>query len=236
MRDPRLWRMQYVAGQLAGAYSRLVPLAGWRTPERRPQVVTAKTAVCIEGFPRSGNWFALRVFQEANPEVGPIAHHIHLAGQIRRAGRYGVPCVALVRDPVGAVASFLLFEDRLTPRIALWSWIRYHETVARSAHAIEILPFDQLLEMPESVVARLNRRYGREFAIPQLDPDGTAAVLDRLEHDQRYRQTERTRSTPTPQRRQANEHARQRVMAEPAIDSAVALYERLGATAVPAPG
>lgn len=221
---------QYVAGQLAGAHGRLVPLAGWRTPVRRPQIVGAESSVCIEGFPRSGNWFAVRCFLDANPDVGPVAHHMHLAGQIRRALRFGVPCAIVVRDPVAAVASFLVFDPRLIPRVALWSWIRYQETVSRHAESIAICPFEELVEEPASLIERLNRRYESGFALPGAGARGADEVFERIERDHPGYGVERY-STPRPERKRANEAARERVRREPRLARAIALHEELVAIA-----
>ena len=202
---------------------------------RRPQIVTRRSSACIEGFPRSGNWFALRTFLDANPDAGEVGHHIHLAGQVSRALRYEVPCLVLVRDPVAAVASFLVFERRLTPRLALWSWIRYHETIARHGDSIEICPFEQLVDRPESVVTRLNRRYRSGFRAPSLDEGSRSAALERIARSQRHRHDARTASTPRPERREANELARARVRSERRLDHAVTLYAELVDAAGPPP-
>jgi hypothetical protein len=225
---------RYVLGQLAGAHGRLVPLAGWRTPVRRPQVVGPESRACIEGFPRSGNWFALRAFLDANPGDASVGHHIHLAGQVARALRFGVPCLILVREPIAAVASFLVFEPRLAPRVALWSWIRYHETIARHAESIEICPFDELVESPASVVTRLNRRYGTDFTPPSLRAEDREAVFERIERDHPGYAAHQY-STPRRERERANELARERVRSEPRIDEAIALYDRLAGIARQSP-
>src|SRR5205814_3293356 len=59
-----------------------------------------ETEVVIEGFPRSGNTFAVAAFHYAQrPRDVKIAHHAHVPAQLLSAVRLGLPAVVLVRDP-----------------------------------------------------------------------------------------------------------------------------------------
>src|SRR5207247_8264431 len=54
---------------------------------RSGEVATAETEICIEGFPRSGNTFAVIAFQQAQTRTVSIAHHVHAPGSVIGAAR-----------------------------------------------------------------------------------------------------------------------------------------------------
>jgi hypothetical protein len=53
--------------------------------------VSRTTEIVIEGYPRSGNTFAVVAFRLAQGREIEIAHHLHAAAQIKRAARLDVP-------------------------------------------------------------------------------------------------------------------------------------------------
>src|SRR5262249_51694754 len=59
-----------------------------------------ETEVVIDGFPRSGNTFAVAAFHFAQlPRDVKIAHHVHLPAQLLSALRLRLPPPLLVRHP-----------------------------------------------------------------------------------------------------------------------------------------
>ena len=68
------------------------------------------TRICIEGYPRSANTFAGRLFHLANPV--PIAHHTHLINNVKLALGYGIPVLILIRDPADAIASACIYRKQ----------------------------------------------------------------------------------------------------------------------------
>ena len=78
---------------MLGRSGRLFPLLT-KGPRTRPDLMVRRgTEICIEGFPRSGNTFAVYAFELWNPG-SQVAHHLHAPGQFVRALRLSVPCVA----------------------------------------------------------------------------------------------------------------------------------------------
>jgi len=64
------------------------------------RLVTDATDLCVEGFPRSANSFAVGAFEHAQPEPLSIAHHNHVPAP-----------VLLIRAQVGKL-SLSFGEDR----------------------------------------------------------------------------------------------------------------------------
>ena len=57
------------------------------------RLVTDETDLCVEGFPRSANSFAVGAVDYAQPEPLSIAHHNHVPAPLLNAARRGLPAV-----------------------------------------------------------------------------------------------------------------------------------------------
>src|SRR5215210_9212094 len=79
-------------------------------PHYRRLLVARTTQFVIEGFPRSGNTFAVVAFEQAQRETFRIAHHLHAPAQVMLAARWRIPALVLVRKPTDAVLSWTIRE------------------------------------------------------------------------------------------------------------------------------
>lgn len=173
-RRPRLYHWTY---RLRDAYA--------------DRLVTADTDICIEGFPRSANSFAVGAFEHAQDEELSIAHHNHLPAPILNAVRRGLPTVVLIRDPVDAVISLrglqlqigaiegkempmhVLYTDRL------WAWRSFYETVWPLREQVVIAPFKAVIEDFGRVIAAVNARFETDFDVFEHTEAHVSAVRDR---------------------------------------------------------
>lgn len=76
-------------------------------------IVDRESELVIEGFPRSGNSFALSAFKKANPSLRRIATHVHAPSQVEMALHYGIPCLVLIRNPEDAVHSLIALSIQI---------------------------------------------------------------------------------------------------------------------------
>ncbi len=139
-------------------------------------LVDEETDICIEGFPRSANSFAVAAFRHAQDEPVSIAHHNHVPAPVLTAVRRGIPTVVLIRDPVEAVISFrgLLLQIAATNdeekafhvsyALRLKAWISFYETIKPVADRIVIAPFEEVTDDFGGVIDRVNKRFGTAFA------------------------------------------------------------------------
>ena len=74
------------------------------------KISTKNCNIVIEGFPRSGNSFALSAFAYAHPDCDNIATHLHVAANVMLGVKYGVPVMLMLRSPVDAVKSLISLE------------------------------------------------------------------------------------------------------------------------------
>jgi len=136
-------------------------------PLYRNRVVNSATDICIEGFPRSGNSFFVNVFRYWNPETR-IAHHIHVPAQVIRAVSLNIPCIVLVRNPVDVIASLLIIDERLSLKVALFSYIDFYRRLLPLKTKVIFTYFDEATNNPETVIEKVNDVYGTKFKYGEL--------------------------------------------------------------------
>lgn len=131
-------------------------------PRPRPWV-SRTTEIVIEGYPRSGNTFAVVAFRLAQGREIEIAHHLHAATQIKRAARLGVPSVVLIREPSEAILSLVVRDPHASMRWALRSYIRFYSTVVPYLEKTVVAPFATVTSDLACIIRMVNTRYGTAF-------------------------------------------------------------------------
>lgn len=153
--------------------------------------VAPDSDLVVEGAQRSATSFTFRAFEAANEAAGRpalrIARHLHAAAQYRRAARWGVPALLLLREPADCARSTVLFHRRLTPRQVLRTWIAFHRAAWRWRGHLLVVPFAEATRSPGRVIEAARRRFGRDFAPWPASPLARAQVIRRLEEANQWR-------------------------------------------------
>lgn len=189
-----------------------------RRPAHQGHVVDDDTEVMIEGFPRSGNTFAVAAFQHAQRRPMAIARHLHAAGHAIEGVRRSLPVMIVVRDPIDAVVSEVIRHPQLSTVAGLREYLTFHRPLFRYADRLTVAPFEQVTSNFGAVIDRLNRNYGTNFARFEHTPDNVAAVfeiVDRMDLEDRTRRHDDSTATvgrPTAEREEAKETIRARLM------------------------
>lgn len=134
-----------------------------REPEDRRPWVSRTTEIVIEGYPRSGNTFAVVAFRLAQGREVEIAHHLHAAAQIKRAARLDVPAIVLIREPSEAILSVVVRDPHASMRWALRSYIRFYAAVTPYLEKTVVAPFSKVTSDLASIIQMVNTRYGTSF-------------------------------------------------------------------------
>lgn len=148
---------------------------------RSGEVVTRETEICIEGFPRSGNTYAVIAFQQAQPRTVSIAHHVHAPGSVLIAVRMGKPAIVLVREPEEAVLSTVIRYPQVSLRQALRGYRRFYEPLVRSRHQLVVGRFEDIVADPGKVIEEVNRRFGTKFRPFHPTEESVAGVMEELD-------------------------------------------------------
>lgn len=151
---------------LIGDLPILLPVYLRVTPEGTGRALTPETQLVVEGFPRSGTTFATHAIRLAQPNPTAVTHHVHNVAILKKAVSEAVPTLVVVRQPVDALSSYLVWEPRARVKTTIWEWTHYHLGLSSLASQVVVVPFDQVRDDLASVVDRLNERYGTSFAPP----------------------------------------------------------------------
>ena len=186
-----LARRMIWAGHPFGAWTRRLAwearTASGRSPamcrllvRRSGELTTGETEVCIEGFPRCGNTFAVVAFQLVQPRTVSIAHHVHAPGSVLIAVRMGTPAIVLIREPEDAVLSLLVRLPYLTAGQGLRSYTSFYRPLLRYRDRFVVGPFDDVIDDFGALIRRLNRRFHTAFAEFQPTEEHIRAVRDEV--------------------------------------------------------
>ncbi len=160
----RLWRYAGVIHHAAGPYPALFyPLHALRHGGRVPQAVARDTEIVIEGFPRSGNTFALLGFQLAQGRSVKTADHLHVPAQIMRAAEWDIPAVVVIREPEAVVRSLVVKYPYLSPRHVLQGYAAFYERCLPYRDKLVAATFEQATCDLGAVIDRVNARFGTRF-------------------------------------------------------------------------
>jgi hypothetical protein len=155
-------------------------------------LVTESTDVCIEGFPRSANSFAVGAFRHAQPQSIEIAHHTHVPANAMRACEWDIPTLILIRAPYDAIVSRIALDKEArrvgqaveSPRqrvsFATWlqAWHSFYRVLVpyRDQERLLAVPFAAAIQDMGQVIKKMNDRFGIEFIPFDHTDDAEAAV------------------------------------------------------------
>jgi hypothetical protein len=127
-----------------------------------PVVIGTGTEAVIEGYPRSGNTFAVAAFRLAQGRPVQLAHHVHVPAQVLEGLRLGLPVAVLIRQPEDAVLSSIM-RVRLDIEQALRMYIRFYARILPRRQDLVIAPFSTVINDFASVIRSMNDRFGTSF-------------------------------------------------------------------------
>jgi hypothetical protein len=93
------------------------------------------------------------------------------------AVRWNVPALLLIREPVAAVSSATVFLEHDDPRPLLKFYNIFHEALVPYRERLVVSDFDRTVGDFGSVIAEINQRYGRSYALFHNTP----AEIERVE-------------------------------------------------------
>lgn len=204
----------------------------------RSAIRPGHTALVVDGYLGCANTFAAQTLRLANPDLY-VARHGHRAAQILEGVRQRVPTLLLVRPPSDAIASIVVRQDFRTPAVELARFNAFYRFCEPVLDEVTVATFDQVTGDIDSVIDRINRRYGTSFAgLRSLGPEGKQLVFDSIEQSDREGHGEETplrRAYPSSQRDAVLAEVRQ-ALASPSLTrdrrEAEALYGRLAGVAI----
>jgi len=132
-------------------------------PGPSPEVIGPETELVIDGYTRSATTFAVYALQLAQDKPVRLAHHLHAPAQLIKAARSGVPALALIREPEGAILSQLIREPDVALPDALVAYARFYSSALPYRDSFVIGEFEEVTRDFGSVTRKINARFGTSF-------------------------------------------------------------------------
>ena len=153
-----------------------------RSVRARALVLDRHTELVIEGFPRSGNTFAVLAFQLAQQREVAIAHHLHHPAQVLRGARRGVAVVVLIRDPEAAVRSLALRRPDVPLKTLLRQYVDFYSVLDSVRERVVVATFEEVTGDFGAVTARVNARFGTDYGCFEHTPENVDRVFAQIDH------------------------------------------------------
>jgi hypothetical protein len=151
----------------------------------RGVLISRQTELVIEGYPRSGNTFAVAAVQFAQGRPMAIARHTHAPAQVMEATRRRLPTIVLLRDPRDAGLSLVIRERHVSPALALRRYLRFYGRLAPFSNRFIVATFAQVTTDLGAVIERVNSRWGLQLTPFHHTPANRAAVFEIMEDMER---------------------------------------------------
>lgn len=153
------------------------------SPHNRKLMVTRKTRITIEGYPRSANTYAVYAFKYVNDlQWNQVGHHLHVQAQIIRSVKYKIPVILLIRNPLEAVRSLVVRHDFIPVSEALEDYSRFYEDLYSLKDGFVVANFEDVIENFGNITGQLNVKFSCNFNVfPDQDEQAKASVFDEID-------------------------------------------------------
>lgn len=194
------------------------------------QIVDRAADLVIEGYQSSGNTFARKAMEAANPGAR-LASHIHSWAHVCHARMLRKPVVVLLRAPEDAIASHMVRMGLDDPRRELTRYATFYRGVERIRARCVIAPFPEVTTRYGDVIRRVNDTFGTSFVpFDHDDPALTEAIFAEMDREMESIDSIWKVARPREERAAATAAVRARLQA-PELSAALArcqgLYQRL---------
>lgn len=143
-------------------------------------IVKRHTDIVIEGFPRSGNTFAVVAFEFSQGRVLQVAHHLHAPVQIIMAVKWHIPILVVIRNPTDAIASLAVREPAISLVCALREYVAFYEVIMKQRDFCVIANFDQITSDYGNVIARVNNKFQTHFRLFEHNQENVDKIFERI--------------------------------------------------------
>jgi hypothetical protein len=148
--------------------------------------VRALPSLVVCGYPRSGNTFVAEYLRTALPEHSEVLSNRHSPIKVQMAAELAVPVVIPLREPLAAVASWMLYLgeplELARAKRHLLGYRAWHAFVlkVRSRALSVVVPFDQAVAAPDSLLGWAPIQRLNPVRAQNIDVDD---VVARIAHD-----------------------------------------------------
>jgi hypothetical protein len=122
-------------------------------------ITNNNTALCVEGFPRSGNTFFVDYINEVNGygEL-KISHHTHSFRNILLAAHLNIPSVVLIRDARDSILSFMIHSNKSVSEVYK-KYCDFYKRVNCINGPIAFFDFESIIREPDACIEAINTKF-----------------------------------------------------------------------------
>lgn len=206
------------------------------------RAVDDDTDIIIDGFPRSGNTFAVTAFKYAQEGDVKVSSHLHAPIEVITAVTNNIPAIVLVRDPEDAAISFMIMlSGNVSGKAALEYYIRFYESLLPYQDKFVTCSFETATTNFGLAIDAVNNKNDRSFGVfdhSQESVDNCFDIIDREYKAWRGVIRELNVSRPSDSRKDLKAELRSQLR-KPELkdvrDRAFQVYQRFMESAVPGP-
>lgn len=177
--NPLKFRLKRLARRFVWARPTIyAPIALLR---RRTNVLRFDHQLYIDGFPRSGNSFAVKAFQCANPDLS-VRSHKHIPTFIIQSARLNKPGMVPLRYPIDAAISWAIFTGG-SLRDTLAYYNDYHSVLLKHHEPLFFVSFESIKGDFGKVMSDFNTRWGTNYVPFQHTLANVARCMAQIEAD-----------------------------------------------------
>ena len=135
----------------------------------------------IDGFPRSGNTFALKAFLLANPGVS-VRCHQHIPTFTVQSVKRDEPGMVLLRKPIDAAISWSIYEGQSLGH-SLSYYSDFYSVLLKHCKCLFLVTFESVISDFGRVIRDFNERWGTSFAPFEHTPPNVARCIAQIDED-----------------------------------------------------
>jgi len=144
--------------------------------------VNHETDMLLAGFGGSANSYATQALVTESPGIN-LAHHLHVAAQVKRAAQLGTPCLVLIRHPVDSISS-LTTRNGLEFSVDGLSWAlkdyqNYYNAIIGRRKSFIACGFRDVIKDYSAVIQQVNKRFNTNFIVPENGSDASKEIIAR---------------------------------------------------------
>ncbi|MFN6189390.1 MAG: hypothetical protein ACK54F_10205 [Planctomycetia bacterium] len=186
--------------------------------------------LCVEGYPSSGNSFAVTLLRELNPNVR-VSSHFHSVANVKLAMRHGIPVVILLREPLETLSSRIV-RFGSSPLPAVLDYLDFHRHMNQFASRSRLcfIGFEALTKRTGPTVDRISSfsnlcfPHGDETAMQAVSAD-VLAKMDEIFMS--WGRQHLQRGLPNSEKEQLKKQVKQRLIEMPEWKEVASLYRAL---------
>lgn len=135
----------------------------------------------ICGYPRSGNTFALKAFELANPGAS-IRSHKHIPAFVVQSVKWSMPGMVLIRKPLDAAVSWSIYtREPLAESLAYY--MEYYSVLAPYRSSLFFASFEDVTSDFGQVIRAFNSRWNTAFSEFDNTPENTMRCMEEIESE-----------------------------------------------------